>query len=341
VTFDGDVLEDHVAEDVEPGTYDYKVEKDGYETVEDTVEVVDEDVTVEVTLEEIPPTYTVTFEVTPEDATVTFDGDVLEDHVAEDVAPGTYDYKVEKDGYLTEEDTVEVVDEDVTVEVDLVAEVDNSSFIRLYRENFGDDDERINVYAGDIIYQLVNDGVREMDLLFNNRREENVIVADFYVDMVVDGDRERVWRMAEDNRTLDTGPTVVHPNLHLETQVFAGFDTVRVNDEDHMEIRAFEGENGEVWRDDIQMEFGAVQLMDDGIELWQTFQTLGDALAEDGDTANAFCNLLTEEQLVFADDFTVNLNGFDLEVEDGVVLFGDEEEYDAGIVAEAGHNFNL
>ncbi len=45
------------------GTYEYIVERDGYETVEGEVEVVDADVTVEVEIEPVA-TYTVTFIVT-------------------------------------------------------------------------------------------------------------------------------------------------------------------------------------------------------------------------------------------------------------------------------------
>ena len=108
VTFDGEPYTEPVA--VVPGTYEYSVEKEGYYPEEGTVEVVDEDVTVVVELELI--TFMVSFEVTPEDATVTFDGAPYTEPV--EVVPGTYDYRVEKLGYVPEEGTIEVVDEDVT-----------------------------------------------------------------------------------------------------------------------------------------------------------------------------------------------------------------------------------
>ncbi len=125
VTFDGVENEpgDYVFENIEEGTYEYKVEKEGYSTVEDEI-TVEDDITEEVEMEAVP-TYTVTFEISDaetgdeiENAVVTFDGVENEpgDYLFENIAPGTYDYKVEKEGYFPEEDEV-TVEEDITVEV--------------------------------------------------------------------------------------------------------------------------------------------------------------------------------------------------------------------------------
>ncbi len=90
-----------------------------------TVEGLDKNITVTVEFEEIPPdTYTVTFYIEDEDgnlienAVVTFNGieNKPGDYVFENIEEGTYDYKVEKDGYYTAEDQV-FVDDDITVEV--------------------------------------------------------------------------------------------------------------------------------------------------------------------------------------------------------------------------------
>jgi len=125
ITLDGQTNApgDYVFTDIEPGTYDYTVEKEGYETVEGEVEVVNEDVTVDVIMHKT--TYEVVFNVVDEDnepltdAVVTLDGmeNAPGDYVFTDVDPGIYDYMVEKGGYETAEGVVEVVDENVTVEV--------------------------------------------------------------------------------------------------------------------------------------------------------------------------------------------------------------------------------
>jgi len=111
---------DYVFDGITYGTYDYKVEKTGYGTVEDEVNV-EGDITVEVILH---PAITVTFDIKDEDgneiteAVVTFD-DITNDpgdYVFENIRPGTYDYKVEKEWYHTIEDEV-TIEDDITVEV--------------------------------------------------------------------------------------------------------------------------------------------------------------------------------------------------------------------------------
>jgi len=111
---------DYVFDGITYGIYDYKVEKTGYGTVEDEVNV-EGDITVEVILH---PAITVTFDIKDEDgneiteAVVTFD-DITNDpgdYVFENIRPGTYDYKVEKEWYHTIEDEV-TIEDDITVEV--------------------------------------------------------------------------------------------------------------------------------------------------------------------------------------------------------------------------------
>ncbi len=125
ITFDGETYPPghYVFEDLIAGTYDYKVEKEGFYTVEDQVVVV-HNVTVEVVM--IVETFTVTFDVIDEfgdpitDAVVTFDGvtNLPGNYVFTYIEVGTYDYKVEKDGYIPVQDQVEVKD-DITIEVTL------------------------------------------------------------------------------------------------------------------------------------------------------------------------------------------------------------------------------
>ncbi len=109
---------DYVFEDIIAGTYDYKVEKAGYVTVEEEV-TVEEDVTVDVTM--FVETYTVTFDVylcgePVTDAVVTFDGveNPPGDYVFEGIEQGMYDYKVVIPGFTPVEGQV-YVDDDITV----------------------------------------------------------------------------------------------------------------------------------------------------------------------------------------------------------------------------------
>ncbi len=130
---------DYIFDNILPGTYEYMVEAEGYLTVAGEVEVVDADVTVEVEME--PEVYTVTFMVEDSEteepvvnATVTFNGEeYMTDNngiaVIEDIYPSVYDYTVEKGGYVSVEGEVEVVDADVTVEVEMEPEVYTVTFI--------------------------------------------------------------------------------------------------------------------------------------------------------------------------------------------------------------------
>lgn len=115
----------YVFDDIVVGTYEYTVKKENYFTVVDEVEVSDEDVTVDVTMELI--TYTASFDVVDEDgntiddATITFDEVENEagDYVFENIEPGTYNYEVKHTDYFTVEDEVKLVDDDITKNVEM------------------------------------------------------------------------------------------------------------------------------------------------------------------------------------------------------------------------------
>ena len=126
VTFNGDENDagDYIFEDIEAGTYDYRVEKDGYITIENQ-HTITEDAAVNVTLE--VETFTITFSIEDVDeneivdAVVTFNGveNDAGDYIFEDIEAGTYNYKVEKEGYTTIDDQTEVIDQNLTVNVTL------------------------------------------------------------------------------------------------------------------------------------------------------------------------------------------------------------------------------
>ncbi len=130
ITLDGVEYEAgiYVFEDLDPGTYSYMVNREGYQTFEDEVTITDADVVVNVTLlEEEEPVFTVTFYIEDEEgdviteAMVTFDGTQYGPgvYVFEEIEAGTYDYLVTKEGYHEESGEVSVTDEDVVVEVTL------------------------------------------------------------------------------------------------------------------------------------------------------------------------------------------------------------------------------
>lgn len=145
VTFDGTAQAAgvYVIEEVEAGTYAYSVAKAGYTPSSGNVTVVDQDVTVNVVLNQIINTYTVTFVVEDaegndiSDAVVTFDGTALNagEYVISDVAAGTYDYTVARENYLPATGQVTVTDQDVTVNVVLttsVMDLDGLAGLKVY-----------------------------------------------------------------------------------------------------------------------------------------------------------------------------------------------------------------
>ncbi len=154
ITLNGETNQpgEYVFTNVEEGSHDYKIEKEGYFTVEDEV-TVEDDTTVEVTMFE---KYTVTFEIDDEhgneitEAVITLDGEKNEpgNYVFENIKDGTFDYKVEKDGYFTAEDEV-TIEGDATVEVTLYG---------AYRVTFDVEDTWGNVVENAVI---TFDGVQQ------------------------------------------------------------------------------------------------------------------------------------------------------------------------------------
>ncbi len=118
-----------VFEKMLPDEYTYTVSKTGYDTVSDSVDIVDDDVIEEVTL--YSTRYDVTFVVRDEDAvplegaTVdladvdTKETDAEGEAVFADALPDAYDYTVSKRGYVPVSDAVQITDDDVTEDVTL------------------------------------------------------------------------------------------------------------------------------------------------------------------------------------------------------------------------------
>ena len=114
------------------GTYNYTVSKGGYFDQTSSVEVVDDDVTVEVSMSLNGINYNVTFTVTDgvdpvEDAMVDLDGvqlytDASGQAVFTELLPETYAYVVKKDGFFPNVDQVDVIDGDVAIDVSLLVQ---------------------------------------------------------------------------------------------------------------------------------------------------------------------------------------------------------------------------
>ncbi|MCL2072491.1 MAG: carboxypeptidase regulatory-like domain-containing protein [Marinilabiliaceae bacterium] len=109
---------------VEAGTYQYLVQKEGYELQTETI-VITEPTTIPISLlPETEHTYSVTFVVKDAqgisitDATVTWDGGAGA-YFMMGIDPGSYDWVVAKEGCITESGTAVVVDEDIEIPVTL------------------------------------------------------------------------------------------------------------------------------------------------------------------------------------------------------------------------------
>lgn len=123
VTFDGVTSEpgDYFFNEIMPGEYDYTITKEGYVTVTGTATVIDADLSIDIIMEEVIPTYTVTFNVVDEvsapiaDAIITFDGTTAPagEYVFTNLVAGAYDYTVAKDGFVDVVGIVTVVDGDL------------------------------------------------------------------------------------------------------------------------------------------------------------------------------------------------------------------------------------
>ncbi len=138
VDLDGDVKYTDISGEVifqflDPDTYDYTLSKTGYFDETGTVDVIDEDVTVDVSLTLTGENYDISFMVTDgtnplENALVDFDGvqqytNTSGQTIFTDVLPENYPYIITKDGYLPAISVIEVIDEDITVDVSLYEEV--------------------------------------------------------------------------------------------------------------------------------------------------------------------------------------------------------------------------
>jgi len=111
---------------VQQGEYNCSVTGKYYNDYFGTVAVEDEDVTEYITLQFKNETYNVTFNIIDDqteepilDATIVFDGELLDSYFVENLKPRTYQYSVSKDGYITVNQTITIDDKNEEIEVRL------------------------------------------------------------------------------------------------------------------------------------------------------------------------------------------------------------------------------
>ncbi len=132
ITIDGETYEpgEYVFNFPE-GTYEYVVEKSGYEDAEGEFEVEASDITVEVEMEPLPGvnvTFTVVCDHTGNPvagANVNFDGEDYTTNVngvavVDGVLPGDYDYEITREGYEPYDGMVEVEEDHIEIDVSLI-----------------------------------------------------------------------------------------------------------------------------------------------------------------------------------------------------------------------------
>jgi hypothetical protein len=129
VTFNGKALAmgTYAVLNQQPGQYAYSISAPGYITATGTATIVDQNITVPVTMA-VQPTYTVTFDIKHNDtpvtnATVTFNGTALAEGVytTAAVVPGTYTYKIVAEGFEDAVGNVVITDANVNQVVSLTA----------------------------------------------------------------------------------------------------------------------------------------------------------------------------------------------------------------------------
>ena len=111
----------YVFEGLFADTYSYSITKEGYIPIQGEFDVVDEDVTIDIALQDI---YTLTFDIydetgTMHNAVITFDGQEYDagHYTFSELVPGSYDYSVKMEGYYDMEGQAIIENQDVIVEI--------------------------------------------------------------------------------------------------------------------------------------------------------------------------------------------------------------------------------
>lgn len=128
---------------IDTGVYNYTVSLDGFETIEGTVEVTDQDVTVNIAMP--LKSYEVSFDIRDENEnplenaiiTLASTPNNANQYTFSNIFPGLHSYSVSLEGYLTSAGEFEIVNQNLTIPVIMVADytsVDNplSTSVKMY-----------------------------------------------------------------------------------------------------------------------------------------------------------------------------------------------------------------
>ena len=102
---------------LEPGTYEVEVTREGYATGTKRIVVTDSNISVEIKLREME--YRLTVQATPSDSRIEFLDSNMTYRPGITLPPGTYRIKVSQDGYRSVERPIVVTDSDISVEIKL------------------------------------------------------------------------------------------------------------------------------------------------------------------------------------------------------------------------------
>jgi hypothetical protein len=197
-----------------PGTYTYIILADGYKVKTGSVDVVDNDVTKNVSLTaNDPDLYSITFIVTDstsqtpvEGASVTIDGATKSTNasgfvVFEDLTTGIYSYQISKDNYRQVSTTVEVIDENIILPVAIVDTTVSVSELASMSVNiypnpvdevlYLESDETITSV---VIYNMMGQAVRNEQIVENSINVNELNKGIYLIEIISDNNNRAVKR---------------------------------------------------------------------------------------------------------------------------------------------------
>lgn len=126
VYIDGSLIasDNFISDGLFSGNYEYSVQKEGYLPVHGSFELIDQDISLDIALQDI---YNIEFNISNdygvvEDAIITINDDVYESGVTvfSQMIPGAYSYTIEKEGFYPAEGTIDLESEDMSIDIYLI-----------------------------------------------------------------------------------------------------------------------------------------------------------------------------------------------------------------------------
>jgi len=191
---------------LDPGKYTVVITKSGYQSVNQAMEIVDDDVTLNVELKK--EEYALSVKVVPEDAIIKIMNIKPKFTQGLLLASGSYTLNVSKEGYETYEEVVKIIDKAVTVEIELIEE-----------EVLDDADDATDENADD---EDSADDTTDDAEIDDNAKSTNDIVTDKQVDKTVtnapDGNTSMTIQAVETKEAVVVIPTEPVENTAVDTK---------------------------------------------------------------------------------------------------------------------------